>query len=313
MSLKGRLLVTSMAATVTFSCSDSEGPLAAYMGGGSLLSTMIVEEGSFRPKVTWVGGYVSMVGINQGTESTLDSSLIWLVVVPNNNLPFPASYGVLPPGGQDLTSSYGGATPDSLSEDSTYTFWIVKESARSAVIANPGLILREDSVGSESGTVVGDTLFIGPMSFQSKTVPLDVFINVDDVRALGPLAAIEIEASNIDNYPRIRWQVRTSGEDSLVAALGIVRGLQYTVNSLVWEVLSIDSSSGQPVYRDTNVVASPIVAGQSFPNTEIFTQYPEGGLQRGEYYFFWIANKDWDGIGHQRFTTDHAYVTFRVW
>ena len=313
MSLKGRLLVTSMAATVAFSCSDSEGPLAPYAGGGRPLSTLTIEENSFRPEITWVGGYASIVGINKGSAAVLDSSLIWAVSIAENNLRFPATFGVLPAGGQDLTASVGGTTPDSLSEDSTYTFWVLKEGARGTVMANAGLILREDSLGSESGSVVGDTVFIGPKSFLKITVPLDVFINIDDVRTLGPLATIEVKASNIDNHPRISWQMRTPGADSLAAALGIVTGLQYSVNNLVWEVLSIDSSAGQVVYRDTNVVASPIVGGQQFPATEIFTAYPAAGLQRGQYYFFWIANKDWDGIGHQRFSANHAYATFRVW
>ncbi|HEX9615173.1 MAG TPA: hypothetical protein VGA55_06685, partial [Bacteroidota bacterium] len=96
-------MVTSMAATVAFSCSDSEGPLAPYAGGGRPLSTLTIEENSFRPEITWVGGYASIVGINKGSAAVLDSSLIWAVSIAENNLRFPATFGVLPAGGQDLT------------------------------------------------------------------------------------------------------------------------------------------------------------------------------------------------------------------
>ena len=295
-------------AIAVLGCSNSSGPLAPYQGGRDPLSKIIVEGGSYRPEVTWVGGYVSMFGINRGSSSALDSSLVWLVIVPKNNLSFPSAFGTLPAGGQDLTASYGGATPDSLHEDSTYTFWVLKEEATGTVLANPGLRLRVDTLGTESGAVNGDTVFIGLQSYIQRTMRLDLFINIANVQSRGAIATFQVQASNIDNHPRINWQA-----DTVAAAVGIVDGSEYNVNKLVWEVLSIDTSSGQPVYRSLNVISPPIIPGQSFPDTEVFTQYPEGGLQRGKTYFFWIADNQWDGIGHQRFTAHHAYVLFETW
>lgn len=75
---KRKVLSTIVLTALTaFSCSESDGPLAPYAGGGGTLSTLTVEQNSFRPELTWVGGYASMVGINKGTVAVLDSSLIW--------------------------------------------------------------------------------------------------------------------------------------------------------------------------------------------------------------------------------------------
>lgn len=300
-------------ALLILSCTDSEGPLAPYVAGGNPLSKITVEPESFRPQITWVGGYVSVFGINRGTSAVLDSTLLWLVYASGDNLHFPTKFGVTPTGAQNLTASYGGSIPDSLYEDSTYTIWIMKEDAWSTVTANAGKVIVEDTSLASSAAAGTDTVRVSTFSHNQLTDTIDVFINLTEVRSLGGLAIVVARASNVDNHPRVTWTMRTVGADSLVAALGTVAATQYDVNSLVWEVLSVDSSGGSPAYRSKNVMGSPLVMGQSFPETVVFTPYPAAGLERGKQYLFWIANKDWDGIGHARSTPNHAYVTFRTW
>jgi hypothetical protein len=60
------------------------------------------------------------------------------------------------------------------------------------------------------------------------------------------------------------------------------------------------------------VINAPLVAGQSFPETQIFVDYPAEGLARNRTYYIWIANKLWDGEGRIRVTSYYAYATFNT-
>lgn len=299
---------------IVASCDEEDSVLAPYAGGVRELSNIFIQDSVFTPKITWLGGYVSALGVNRGNVAILDTSLLWIVRAPGNTLRFPVTFGQVPEGAEDLTSRYGGRRLDELQEDKVYTFWVLKEDAWSLLSEEVNKPLFVDSLVSTVVEVRNDTLFVSPLSHTQTTQTLDVYINLKDFRALGSLAIISIEVTNTSNDPVVSYTIRQPGvTDSLVAAVGLVEGSQYDVNLVVWEVLSQEVVGGTPVYRTKNVIRSPFVMGQQFSETRVFVEYPAGGLQRDKDYYFWIANKDWDGVNRLRSTLNYAYATFHTW
>ena len=306
--------VTILIVGMNSGCSEKSGPLLPYTGSPSM-SQIVVEEGTFLPKITWVGGYVSVLGINTGRRVALDSTLVWLIYKPGDAINYPVKYHTMPSGAEDLTSQYGGITLDSLIEDSTYTFWVMKENLWAQLSDKVGKIISIDSALTGSATTVnGDTLSVSQDLHTQKIQALDVYINIKEIKSVGRLATIFVEQPRTSNNPRIWWQIKQSGvTDSLIAAIGIVTGQEYKISKLIWEVYSVDSTSGQKVYGKNDVIQGPLVAGQNIDGTHAFVKYPTGGLKRNTYYYIWIANKDWDGEKRLRSTNYYAYVTFYSW
>ncbi|MRR13465.1 hypothetical protein EG835_13655, partial [bacterium] len=75
--------------------SEEDSVLAPYATRGGL-SGVTVEEQVLVPKVTWLGGYVSVFGVNRGRKATLDSTLIALAYQSGDLLKFPFTFGTLP-------------------------------------------------------------------------------------------------------------------------------------------------------------------------------------------------------------------------
>jgi hypothetical protein len=130
----------------------------------------------------------------------------------------------------------------------------------------------------------------------------------------GRLAFINVQRSSTSNHPIITWIIRQDGvTDTLIAAMGVVNAGQYQAAGNLWEVWSVDSSGTQPVYGKKNVIYGPVVAGQAFPETRVFVEYPAEGLQRNKTYYVWIANKDWNGQRRDNATNYYAHATFQTW
>ncbi|HEX2866393.1 MAG TPA: hypothetical protein VHO03_05095 [Ignavibacteriales bacterium] len=294
-------------------CSKSDTGLAPYTDKPEL-SQLTVEKLSFRPNFEWLGGYVSVLGVNRGSKAALDSTLVWLVYAPGNSLHFPVQFGSLPPGAQDLTSKYGGKKADSLSEDVQYTYWLMKEDAWNQVkTASEKNLTVDSSLSTSSVVVAGDSVRVTPMSFARVTENLDVFVNITSVESLGGLADITVTQSQKDNYPVIRWKIKKSDvTDSTISVIGLNEGNQYTATGQKWEVWSVDSSSGKKVYGKNDVIPSPLALGKNIPGTQTFVEFPAEGLKRGIDYYLWIANKSWDQQGHTRFTQYYAYAVFHT-
>ncbi len=315
--LRGRLwryLLALVLVVVILSCQNERLPLAPY-AGSPVLSGIVVEEGSFTPRMTWLGGYVSALGVNRGPTARLDSTLVWLIHSPGDNIHYPVRFGLVPPASNELTSRYGGVRIDSLVEDETYTFWVLKGEVWEQVSAMPGKTLKVD-YGLAKGEIAigGDTLRVSGFSHAQKTQALDVFVNVRDVRTFGRLANVNVVQSSRSNNPLVTWVVKQSGvTDSCVAAIGLNLGGAYDPKTTVWEVWSADSSGGRMVYGKKNVIPSPVVLGQRFAETKVFVEYPAEGLQRGKDYYLWIAQKDWDGVGRTRTANFYAFAVFRTW
>jgi hypothetical protein len=314
LSYSTKALTMVLMLCLSIACDESDKPLAPYVGSPKLTGIEI-EQGNFSPKINWLGGYVSALGVNIGTTASLDSSLIMLVHTNGNNLRYPVKFGQVPDGAEDLTIQYGGTRANMLIEDSTYTFWILKEDVWEKVIQSAGKpICIDQDLSAAMVEIREDTVYISSYNHTQETVPLDVYVNIENIRSLGKLATITLIETDTSNNPVISWEIRQAGvTDTLVAAIGLVKAQSYSPSAVVWEAWVEDTSSGQPVYGKMNLIAPPITLGQSIPGTRIFYEYPESGLERNEFYYLWIANKNWNGITHARSADYYCYITFQTY
>jgi hypothetical protein len=307
-----KLLVMFIIITLIFnSCAEEEDALSPYVGGPKL-SSIKVEDESFTPKVSWIGGYVAVFGVNKGDKAILDSTLVWLIHSSTNSISYPLKYGFVPTGAEDIASQFGGLSKDSLDEDQKYTFWVLKEDVWDQVSANPNKELFVLDSAVNSVTITGDSLFITAESFTTANKSLNVYINIVNPRPLGVLATLTVESTKL-NVPLIKWVIKDpSVTDTLVAAIGLYKGLNYDAANALWEVYSFRDSSGIIIYVRDNVIASPILVGDSVSNTKTFVEFKKENFERNQDYTIWIADKTWDRVNRQRFTKGYAYITFRV-
>lgn len=313
-SLAVTLAVLSVLAM--FSCETDEGGLAPYAGGQRDLSTITLEAESFTPKVTWLGGYAEAFGVNAGYRAILDTSLRWLVRSPGNTLRYPVTYGTLPSGATDLTADFNGTALPVFPEDVTFTFWVLKQDAWAEVSANPGKVLVPDPNATTPVRIQGDTAFVSSLSLTVLVDTIDVFVNIKNVDPRGRLADMMIVQTNTSNQGRITFTIKQAGvTDTMVATIGICEGVgTFNVNKVFWEILSVDSSGPDPVYRTTNVIDSPLLTGESVPGTAVFTPFPAKGLNRNKLYYVWIATPEWDGISRDsRVVPYYSWMTFSTW
>ena len=313
-SKSGRIksLVLAGVGLSLFACGEDQNPLAPYQGQRQM-SQVVVEANSYVPRVTWVGGYVSVIGVNRDTVAALNSSLVWLIHTNGDDIHYPVTFGQTPAGAQDLTSQFGGQKIDRLEEDNVYTFWVLKAEAWSQVSANANKRLVVDQ-GSASVAVRADTVFVSPSFHAQTTEPLDVYVNIKNFRSFGRLATLTLQQTNTSNDPIIRWTIVQAGvTDSLVAAMGLADGTAYVPDAVVWETWSRDDVGGQTIYGKNNVISQPVIMGQLLAGTQVFHDYPAQGLERDKDYYVWIANKDWDGVRHGRTVNSYAYATFQTY
>lgn len=295
-------------------CSDDDNTLAPYEGRRPL-ANIVLEANSYTPKITWVGGYVSVLGVNRGARAALDTSLVWLIRIDGNNLHFPVTFGQTPAGAQNITGQYGGQSIDRLREDVSYTFWVLKAEAWSQVAAQANKLLLVDSSATASTVAVrNDSVFVSATFHAQQMLPLDVYVNIRDFRPFGRLAVLSIEQTNTSNSPIIRWQIAQAGvTDSSIAVIGLASGSSYVPTNAVWEAWSQEDVAGQPTYGKKNVVAAPVIMGEPLAETRVFYEYPTQGLERNQNYYLWIANKEWNGVSHGRTVNFYAYAVFQTW
>lgn len=315
MMVKKNLMKILMASVfillVASSCSE-DNTLAPYVGSAGM-SKISIESGTTTPRINWVGGYVSVLGVNKGTYPALDSSLIWLIYLTGDQIKYPVKYGQLPAGAQDLTGNYGGEFTLELIEDSSYSFWVMKEADWNQISSQRNKYLSLDSTITSIVTN-GDTINLPPKNYTQSVIPLDNYINITAVARFGRLADIFIQKPTTNNNPIIRWNIKQAGvTDTLISVIGICASNQFVSSALVWQVYSIHDSAGITYYGKRNVIPGPLEAGDQFNQTFVFTEYPAFGLERNKTYYIYIANKDWNGEDHGRTVNYYCYVTFNTY
>lgn len=306
------LFVLAFLTLILFSCSEENSGTAPYIGSPQM-STITIEEESFSPKITWVGGYAAVLGINKGKKSILDTSLVWLIKTDGNNLKYPVKFGELPNDAQDITNQFGGTHIDSLNEDEDYSFWVMKSDAWNQLSINTGKSFVVDSALSESTIInLADSVFISPSIFTSYSKRLDVFLNIEDISTFGQLGIISISETR-SNRPLINWQIIQSGVlDSTISVIGISEGNQYSPSNTIWEVYSEVIEGDSIKYGNLNVIPGPLNIGDSLSQTKVFVPFEQEGLERNKTYYIWIANNLWGGEGRLRFEKGYAFATFNT-
>ncbi len=297
-------------------CKEDNGPIAPYEGETNVQS-ILIEQNSYNPKINWLGGYVSTLAVNKGSNAIVDSTLIWIVNAPNDAVTFPATYGVLKTSEENLTELYGGIIQDSLTEDNIYTFWVAKEEVWNIIDLNKGKIILVDSSLTEAEySLIDDSLFVALNNFSKLTYPLDVFINVDEssIQNRGRLGTIYIEQTNTSNNINITWEFNDESiSDLSIGAMGICEGQQFDINNQVWDLYSIEQVDSTNIYGGKNIITQPISLGDHVNETRVFYDFPETGLERNKNYYLWIATNEWDGESRGRTANGYATITFQTW
>jgi len=294
-------------------CTKEEDSTLAPYAGGQNLAKISIEKLSFTPKISWMGGYVTVFGVNKGTRASLDSTLVWLVYGSGNSVHYPVTFGSLPSGTIDLTTQYGGTPQSKLQEDNAYTYWVMTEDAWGQVSGQRNKTLAVDSSGTSLVRVQNDTVYVNQSSHTQHFELLDVYINIKDVLQFGKLGKMNITQSDTSNRPLITFTITQAGADSTVSAIGLVYGGIYTVNNVVWEMISKEVRPDTTIYWKNDVIHSPVVAGLHVQGTETFVELAPDALKRGLSYYLWMANKNWDQQTRLRSTPNYAFTTFTVW
>lgn len=298
-----------------FSCNQEENELTQSYAGSPTMSKITVEEGTFKPRVTWSGGYISVIGANKGNVAKLDGSLIWLIKNNSNDIRYPVTFGSVPEGSQSILNQFGGVQMDSLVEDFTYTYWVLKGNLWDQIAQHPGKILITDS-SLPAGTinVVGDSLRISQHSFAKSSQAIDLFTNIKDIQVFGRLGRINIIQAVDSRGPIIKWEITQAGvTDTKLSAIGIVMAQRYSPTNQIWEIWSEEDSPQGKIFGKKNIISAPIYAGTNISGSRVFQAFPEEGLVRGKDYYIWIANSSWDGKNHGRTVNGYAYAYFKTW
>jgi hypothetical protein len=307
-----KILIASIFTLIIMSSCSEDNTLAPYVGSPGM-SKITIETGSTTPKITWVGGYVTVLGVNRGNYPALDSSLIWLIYLSGDQIRYPVKYGQLPTGAQDITTNYGGEFLPEMVEDSMYSFWVMKQADWNQISSNQNKFLTLDS-SITSIISEGDTINLPPRNYTQLIIPLDNYINIKDIVRRGRLADLFVEQPTTDNNPIISWNIKQPGvTDTLISVIGICAAGQFEPGKLVWEVYSAVDSGGITYYGKHNVIRGPLKTGDQFEQTFVFTEYPENGLERDQTYYLYIANKDWNGEDYDRAANYFCYMTFNTY
>lgn len=252
------------------SCDEqtSTGP-APYEGARPLLFERVTQ--NFTPDIQWLGGRVMAVGANAGSRAALDSTLVWLTTATDNSI---SSYVTV--GTNTDTSTilaFGGTPVDSLTSDSTYTFWLAEKSAFDA---------RLDSA---------DTVNVTVFTFSDTTMAMKLLVKGQvggEGGSSNPIARISIrreETALTDRYI-VTWTPDTARFRRVALREGPTGGF----TDLLWHVVTPDSVEDN--------ILPPIVIGESLPGTDEAVawqadQFP--GFNRGTVYILWMANRNWTG------------------
>ena len=313
----GRLFLLLFSFSILLNgCNENDNGLAPYSGSPSL-SQISIEKNSFEPKITWIGGYVTALGVNENEGAVLNQSLIWLLFNPNDKIKYPALYADLQSGSTNIAPDYGGTSKSNLSEDVLYTFWVVRGSVWNDISAYTNYKFMADSnLAPNSYRLENDSVMISIYNYASLSYQLDVYVNLDtnNVQAFGRLGQISVEPTNsIDNFI-VSWIITQADiTDSTISAIGLCEGDQYDINKLAWEIWSEELIEGETVFGKKNVIQGPLLLGQQFNETKVFAEFPETGLKRAQNYYLWIATKEWDGARRGRTVPGYAYLRFTTW
>ncbi len=265
--MKGKLLACALACALLAGCkSESSDTLAPY--DARPLSIIRVTQNS-TPDIQWLGGRVMAVGVNKGRTAALDSTLVWLTTASGDNIFNYVSYGT----NTDTARlrSYGATFADTLTNDTTYTFWIALQSAFSA---------RLDTTSSA----------VNAFSFVDSIMASMYLVKGTSDGEGGPTNPIvkislrRFETITGDRFV-MTWVPATSAFRQLAVRVGPTGGY----DNLLWQITS-------PTGAADNILP-PIALGEVPPGVNEATAWAPTSFKDAPTYCIWMANRNWAGPG----------------
>jgi hypothetical protein len=255
------------------SCTGTDNPLAPYAGERPLLLQQVTI--SATPDLQWVGGRVAAVGVNRGPVAALDSTLVWLITAPGNDIG--SAVTIDETLDADRVQAFGGVPLARLDDDTEYTFWLAEQRALDA-----GLSAAERDAFSFADTTFTLTYRLTGR-FGGGTGFLEDIQIVRNQRLTG------------DAYT-ITW----SPSDVAVQRLAIRQGSSGGFTDLVWDILATDDTP--------DGILPPVTIGEPPPGVQVAVPWPDAGFAPTT-HTLWMVNEDWGGSFTPRAT---GYAFFQI-
>lgn len=261
---------------MAFSCSgDSSDVLAPYKGSRPLILLKVTQ--SFTPQIQWVGGRVAAVGVNEGPEAALDSTLVWLMTEEDNSIGSSVTVGENTD--SEKVQQYGGTPVDSLSDGIEYTFWLAEKESFAAEL---------------------DTSILNEFNFVDTTFTMQLVLRGQSGgdRELGVTIRIIGEETLLDDKFVIEW----TPDNVAFRRLAIREGTFGAFTDLIWHVVTPDSLPDN--------ILPPVIIGEVPSGTDEAIPWPESGFKRNTVHFLWMVTGDWT-VNEFR-PTAKGYAWFRI-
>jgi hypothetical protein len=270
-------------------CTDEANPLAPYEGGRPLELLRVTQ--NFTPEMQWVGGRVAAVGVNRGSEASLDSTLVWLQEAASNDIGSYVTVGENT--AASLVRSFGGEPVDSLADGEEYTFWIAERSAFDLAL---------------------DSALIDPAAFADTTFTMNLFLRGSAGGDFNLDVEYEIlrEERLLESRFVVTW---TPAVPFRQLAIRAAPTGGYT--DLVWHILVPDGETGE--------ITPPLVIGQTPPGVQEATAF-DGFVEDdvvgiaptdttdfdAPVHTLWAVTEEWEEgeFGSSPFNT--GYTFFRI-
>lgn len=233
-----RALIGVLLGLALSGCGEDSSMLAPYQGARPL--TWLTVTQSYQPGLQWVGGRAATVGINRGTKAALDSTLVWLMVAPDNTIGSNISLGEAE---ADLAAlqQYGGVPTDSLADDTPYTFWVAERSAFEAGLdstqidpasfADTTFTVKYLLRGRSGGDPDLDVAF---KIFRDQTLRSDQYVITWSPAV--PFRRLAIRQATVGGFSNLVWHIVVPEEDppGIVPPLVLGEVPEGTVEAVEW-------------------------------------------------------------------------------
>jgi hypothetical protein len=286
-TISGALMICISLLIITGCTEETETSLAPYQGQRALEIIKITR--SPRPDIQWLGGRVAAVGVNEGDQAAMDSTLVWLTTAETDTLSSYQTFGTNTD--ESLLATLGAVPADSLDHDAMYTIWLATEEAFSASL---------DTAFRDENTFI-DTTFAAPVYLRGKS-----WGERSGTQVIVDLKIEQVE-SMLDNFFILTWTPATLPFRQLAIRKAAVGGFE----DLVWHILTPDS-------LDDNIYP-PLIIGSTVPGTdELVAWDPAVGFlpdeeypSVGEGHVLWMTNSKWTGA-FSRYETGYAWFLVYV-
>lgn len=238
-------------------CEDDANPLAPYEGERPLILQRVTV--SARPQIQWVGGRAAAVGVNQGDQAALDTTLVWLMTAGGNDISSAITVG--PNADEEQIRTYGGTPVDQLENGQEYTFWIADLSAMDA-----GLPVEQ----LDDFSFIDTTLTLNYL-LQGRSGGDDSFID-------------EIQIVRDQQLTSDTYIVTWTPSDVGVQRLAIRQGSSGGFTDLIWDIIA-DNEQG---------ILPPVVIGEPPEGVQVAVAWSDEGFSPAT-YTLWMTSDTWAG------------------